>query len=86
MKAYITKFALTQGIALVEGYQKGKDFVVQRNGSEILVTKGHWCPDEASAIARVVRMLSKRKASVMRQLKNLETLESKATAIHEGIR
>jgi hypothetical protein len=76
MRAWVTKYALTAGVQLVEGdssdgmltYRTGKGRFMQ------FAHKGEWFDSEAGALARADEMRHRKIASLKKQIGRLDSL------------
>jgi hypothetical protein len=88
MLVWITKYALTQGILEIDVPPPSPDrtsMVVVPKGVlgsfACYFHKGDWHTTPAAAIERVHNVLTKRKAALERQLKNLDATSNKALTV-----
>ena len=77
MKAWITKYALTQGIYVVEGEisENCPTMFVDHKGYSSCYHPPHWHLTEDEAITRAEEMQKKKIASLKRSITNIEKLE-----------
>ncbi len=78
MKVWITKYALTQGVKVVEvrGYGDPATMISLSDGPfTIYYHKPDWHTTREEAIARVAVMVEKKIKSLRKQLKKLETFQ-----------
>jgi hypothetical protein len=80
MKAYITQYALTQGILEMEGEvcDGGKVFAASLDGGSIVHSyfhRGHWHLTKKEAIYAAANMRGRKIASLKKQIQKLESLK-----------
>lgn len=80
MKAWATKYALTNGIEQVEGTIPSdfpKMLVVVKNGWTSHFHKPHWHTSEDDAVKQALKMKARKIQALQAQIKRIESLEFK---------
>lgn len=81
IKAWISKYALTQGVYEIEGYTSETyptHFSVDRPGfTTQYFRKGEWHLTEFDAYVRVLQMITSRRKSIDNEIKRLDALETR---------
>lgn len=82
MKAIITKYALSSGVSVLDGYANREFptmFTPDRKHGFIGSLHGKdWHKDKQSALDHLVSMVNKKRASLQRQLAQIESKHAKA--------